>query len=382
MTDSDILQIEFKTLCELLNPAEFDVPITWDDSQSKTDMYLDFLYKRLDKYRGFYWQKLRDYISSMTYPVDPEFERKTFRLSSVSVEVINYYYQGDLILATNEFNKTLNEANLFQRVTDNPILTGANFYRARVANDSRFTRKDLFHIPFQSRHLINTTRYSIPGYPALYLGSSVYVCWEEFDQQPISKIHFSRFSNKRPLHVIRLQRLSDVMEYINTSVPHVYDKITYLLEYIKIFPLILACSYRAKHNKAAFKAEYVIPQLLLQYVVKSPEIDGIMFPSTKVNYNNIEGITAYNYVFPVKTYAPEGFCRKLVDTFEMTEPTSTEIEALLHTSGIIFRNEGFVNPMPGTISLVEGIKSTYLTTAFGRLQETIDKRELGPVSAL
>lgn len=45
------------------------------------------------------------------------------------------------------------------------------FYRIRQDKiDLSKGDGELFHIPFDKRHLVSAQRYSIPGYPALYLG--------------------------------------------------------------------------------------------------------------------------------------------------------------------------------------------------------------------
>jgi hypothetical protein len=42
-------------------------------------------------------------------------------------------------------------------------------YRVRRKVAPPLTREELFHIPYESRHLVATQRYSIPGLPCLYL---------------------------------------------------------------------------------------------------------------------------------------------------------------------------------------------------------------------
>ena len=38
---------------------------------------------------------------------------------------------------------------------------------------------------------VSTNRYSVPGFPALYLGDTTYVCWEEFNKFRIRDLWFS-----------------------------------------------------------------------------------------------------------------------------------------------------------------------------------------------
>ena len=67
------------------------------------------------------------------------------------------------------------------------------FFRARkISRLTRPTRRDLFHVPFEEREKLASQRYSIPGVPCLYLGSSAYVCWEELGRPEFQLyLHFA-----------------------------------------------------------------------------------------------------------------------------------------------------------------------------------------------
>ena len=54
-----------------------------------------------------------------------------------------------------------------------------SFYRARKSSGTLFTKDEMFHIPLEKRYLVSTQRYSYPGLPCLYLGSSYEVCCDE-----------------------------------------------------------------------------------------------------------------------------------------------------------------------------------------------------------
>ena len=49
-----------------------------------------------------------------------------------------------------------------------------NLYRVRVSDSIEVSKADIFHLPLQHRTKAPNCRYSIPGYPCLYLGTSVY----------------------------------------------------------------------------------------------------------------------------------------------------------------------------------------------------------------
>src|SRR5262249_44356941 len=68
-------------------------------------------------------------------------------------------------------------------------------YRMRVEHEPgvTFSKPDLFHIPFDKRHKVTRQRYSIPGLPCLYLGGTLYICWEELRRPKFESIHVARF---------------------------------------------------------------------------------------------------------------------------------------------------------------------------------------------
>lgn len=54
------------------------------------------------------------------------------------------------------------------------------FYRARFGDISNENKEDaLKHTPYDMISQIGSNRFSIPGQPCLYLGSSSYDCWLE-----------------------------------------------------------------------------------------------------------------------------------------------------------------------------------------------------------
>lgn len=63
----------------------------------------------------------------------------------------------------------------------------------------------MFHIPITMRRQVGTERYSIPGYPCLYLGNSIYVCWEEMNRPLMSSCWVSRLKNTEELELEELE---------------------------------------------------------------------------------------------------------------------------------------------------------------------------------
>ena len=140
-------------------------------------------------------------------------------------------------------------------------------------------------------------------------------------------------------------------------------------------PLFIACSVKVNHKVGAFKPEYIIPQLLMQYVVQNTDIDGIKFPSTKLDYSSIEGFAAYNYVFPIKKSSKNGYCDDLMDKFHVSQPTSLEYEDLMFNTNQSFVGVGLINKHE-KIEIIKGVKRSYGYSSFGKIESALKDRPL------
>ena len=74
-------------------------------------------------------------------------------------------------------------------------------YRARKCDTyDLFCRTEMMHIPYHKRHLISNQRFSLSGYPCLYLGTSIYGCWEELERPDIDRFNITCMRNERLMH--------------------------------------------------------------------------------------------------------------------------------------------------------------------------------------
>ena len=134
-----------------------------------------------------------------------------------------------------------------------------NFYRMRTFPDRRngIKFKEMFHIPITKRRVVGTERYSIPGYPCLYVGKSSYVCWEEMGRPLMSSCWCSRLQNIVEISVLDLRIPSEEIFCNNIS------------KYAIVAPLIIASMIPMKGKGSdVFKPEYLIPQLLMEWIIK------------------------------------------------------------------------------------------------------------------
>ena len=383
--DKPTLSERFNLVVEALDRTEFEIPRGQGQTDDDFPIYLK---KQLDQYIAHYKKVLMPLIEDedgMPFGEDSELPLPMLQesllepinpLSNGRIRAVNFYYEGRLLQANEAFREALNDVRFPWLTTISTSQNGRDFYRTRSSSDRRLTKQELFHNPFENRGNAATSRYSIPGLPALYLGDSTYVCWEESRRKKMDNLYFSRFRNTEPIRLVQIQRIDDLLNTMDAVGAANYHRLSFLVRYLRLFPLCIACSIKTKSDNDIFKPEYIIPQLLLQYVTTEKEVAGIMFPSTRVDYSKINRVPAYNYVFPVKQSQSRGFCSALKQIFQLTEPTSLELENLMSYSSVkSLPLEAFMDRR--TLTMVEGVPEPYATTAFGFLEQVMAGRELG-----
>lgn len=216
-------------------------------------------------------------------------------------------------------------------ITKNNIIP--NFYRIRADNDKNYSRKDLFHIPIDKRHLIKSYRYSIAGYPCLYLADSIELCWFECGMPKKFSISEFRFEpqDNAPLKLIDfcknpLELISNAAnEYYNFTNNHDWID-NYILCYIISHPLRAACSVNVNNRDTPFIQEYTMPQLLLLWIRKNDNFDGIAY-STASSIEVAHNQNSFNIALPAKNIE-NGYCKKLLQMFKVSQPVKCDMGQL------------------------------------------------------
>lgn len=185
---------------------------------------------------------------------------------------------------------------------------------------------ELFHIPYHLRHLISTQRYSIPGYPVLYLAGSFLTAWCELDKPGLKDIVYSKI------------RFKEEEQFIDLAYP--LSPNPYLWEYYSLFvfyPLMIACMVQVKYPKAPFKPEYCLPQQMLNLVrsITSGRNIGIVYMSNKSpDSTNIFSLMCRNFAVIVRdTLKSTGYDVKLADKMVMTDPVTFSDEDIVRLYG-------------------------------------------------
>lgn len=181
-------------------------------------------------------------------------------LTSKITEIATTSYKGLPSIAYTKFKNVLYKYRhdiIFYTKKGN-----TSFYRIRVIKDRRTNIKfdEMFHIPLASRRIVKTQRYSTPGFPCLYLGMSVYGCWEEMHRPIMTDCWISRLENTQEIQLL------DLRFPTNKSFMEQFDK------YIYMFPFIISCMIPVKNAYDIYKPEYIIPQLFIEWGIKTKNV--------------------------------------------------------------------------------------------------------------
>jgi hypothetical protein len=251
------------------------------------------------------------------------------------VEIIKKYEDGyiqDSIKSMEQLMTMVRDKDFLKEITVPLDATTMDtpFYRMRVSDEYIYRRGEIFHIPLSKRRTVRTQRYSIPGFPCLYLSSSVYTCWEELNKPPLDKTYISRFvlQPKPPISLFDMSLIDPKRLFFYEQTEYYQPSLEMHIENVNeeicktalvLWPLIFSCSLYGSSDNDFYKPEYVIPQLLLQWIRKEKNIDGIAYIA--IRHESMDSDIAYckNYVFPIKDSEKE-FCRILSKNFKFTQP--------------------------------------------------------------
>lgn len=254
------------------------------------------------------------------------------------IDVVNLYYDGRkgeaFMLFSTILNGNTEREGLFSSIGCIDVNPKEFYYRARERKIGvDFSIQDMFHIPLNKRGIVSTQRYSSPGYPCLYLGNSVYSCWEEMRRPVFNNLMFSAYKVKYPFKVFDMRVPSD-SDYTSEA----------LAQTIKRIPLMLACSFIVKNTSDVFKPEYIIPQMLVETIISNnrkitqheksaidPDVIwGVIYTSTHISNDFPYGKQfLQNIVLPViESDNPSTYCYCLASLFDISQPLCYEYESL------------------------------------------------------
>ncbi|QIG88560.1 hypothetical protein G6R40_02285 [Chryseobacterium sp. POL2] len=355
-----------QTNAEVFSNIIFSLPKQRDEKSIEdylNNVYNDYL-NELKKFNGDLGNQVKSKI--------PFIEDQITKIKASLVS----YLQGFPSLAYTTLSEAL---NLLDNISYLPIQKvdlntfNSPFYRVRISNNKTLKKEELFHIPFEIREKVSTQRYSIPGLPCLYLADSIFVCWEELGRPDINTFHVARAD----LSQSKLKFL-----FFDTSPNEIKKKcfptkspegklLNLLIPYLCYWPILAACSLIVKKPNEVFKPEYIIPQLLLQWVVSDQKVDGVVYKSNRIKVSKHNMGTFRNVVIPVKKIEAKGICPQLKKKIKLTNPISHQLLEISGNKANTKAVEVADLQRAMYIELIEGEKSAYSETIFGKLEEKL-----------
>lgn len=329
------------------------LPIRWDGSNFKVT--LESLYKT---YKNLLFNIL---------PSKTNIYSDVNKICKILVEVIEDYLAGLPSIAFDKFNKLMDSTlyNIFtsyDKYDEYKRGMYLNLFRVVSVDDNiPYDRKRVFHTPYNLRSKISTNRYSIAGYPSLYLGTNLQLCCDELKINPYekysitSKFNFD-FSQEYQVKILEMgikpqdyiqmfyeenkpeiHSLCETCDILNLENSKRYNKLdknalmnpNNMKDYIRLYPLIAACSYIRCNKKDPFAVEYVIPQMLLQWlrlknknINKDSKFDKVVYG---IRYFSCASLLSsergFNYVFPSNGRQGNSYyCSDLKKCFKLTNP--------------------------------------------------------------
>lgn len=352
----DISDCEFKNI---MSDGFFGLPRRWDGAN---------FYLTVEDLFNKYIEKIRLVLPSN----DAE---EIDKICTIILKSVSHYLNGYPEKAYKELSKALkiligNPIKVYKKTGwIEPFFRGADplkLFRIRnVQNNTSYKRPDIFHTPYNLRSKVSSCRYSIAGYPSLYLGTSLELCSEEAKVEHLKDLRLAaRFELVRNqiqngnsiINVIELaikpqdfvKNYNEVVKdnYNRQSIPsrRKFDDIELSdaevrSNYLLWYPLIASSSFIRVNKGDPFAAEYIIPQLFMQWIrtkYKRNELYGIRYFSCASTRASDMG---FNYMFPVsgnQYINNPNFCSILAKTFKLTVPrfiheykTITECEKAL-----------------------------------------------------
>lgn len=369
-----ILDISDANFKNVLNDKELYLPIRWNGSNfaATLDNLFSHYIKQIESLSN---------ANSYSYSLIKVDLKDIKRVCGLLTKAVNHYLNGFPSKAYTSFERAMKilmnkPLKIYQKsVMEQFEIPGdryrkdddLNLFRVVSVDDNKpYSRVRVFHTPYNLRSKVSTSRYSIAGYPSLYLGTSLALCCEE--------IHMNPHQN---FALASMFRLEGTLEYTNTNIrvielgvkPQDFLELNYANEshyrrisqnllkdrdvrsaYLLWYPLIASCSYIRTNKHDPFAAEYIIPQLLMQWVRnevgtnKGDEYDQLV----GIRYFSCASVKAsdrgFNYVFPTsgqQKSAELPYCSVLAKAFRLTNPVYIHEYDNLHTCELSLRAKDF-----------------------------------------
>lgn len=238
----------------------------------------------------------------------------------------------------------------------------STWYRSRMVDNSERVLKanQMFHVPFELVRKIGNNRFSISGYPCLYLSNTIWACWEELKEPAMEDFCTSLVKPTKDIELLDL-RLPNIRYQQDI------EKVLYSL------PLIMACSVEVAYPQDPFKPEYIIPQIVMLALVNHDIFQGCSFTSTK-NVNNFDwpDDLLCNIAMPVKCVNETGLCPELSDYFMVSDAINYKYEVLkCNIAPVRIISEADIEEIFGGSHIESTVYEDYEGSIFGQMEKLL-----------
>lgn len=206
-------------------------------------------------------------------------------------DVFDKYNKGDIFSALSLLHDKLVDGSTGKlKLNRDFIEKGTPLFRMRSQGEYKLlSRKEMFHIATDKIKFAKNYRYSLNGFPCLYLGASLYVCWEEMRRADIDHVNYVKFVSTRTIPLI------------STLCPNRFKNEDDVIQFF-IFAL---CTKMANNDNDKFQFQYAFPELLLHLLTNCmqnrEDAWGIKYVSARYFENDGQFSSEpifYNYVIP------------------------------------------------------------------------------------
>lgn len=177
-------------------------------------------------------------------------------------------------------------------------------YKIRNCNEGKYTFScnDNFVIPYSEYNMISTHRFSIPGFPCLYLGTSSYLCSLEVPKQDNTEQIVSRYELWDDILNNTLY-LNYLPKDINTILQDkrwdgIHERLAQ--SYLRILPILITIYHKVQKEQGPFRPEYLISQIITEWC-RNNDIQCICYLSTRYRYDCNAKWLGQNFAFPIQT---------------------------------------------------------------------------------
>lgn len=248
------------------------------------------------------------------------------------VKIYKLWISGEAHEAISNLTKKLYTYKLLKYNDNKFDIQNRLFFRGRKEGNIIYNKYDMFHIPYDKRYLVKNQRFSLSGYPLLYLNRSLKGVKAELEiGNNINEFLFSSFYFRRNAKIYEMANPfkeiynseDDIGAIPNLATNELHKRVLKLV-------LLNTCLFekRLQHIKLerkgfnVFYEEYVLPQALTQ-VLKIRKFDGIFYPSTRINEYNENYIADeinFNLVLFPKYQENRHYDNELFENTEISSP--------------------------------------------------------------